>query len=224
VTIELSTFNKTNMIVTKIDEKIEQYSLLKHPFYQAWSAGTLSREALQGYVKEYFHLVKAVPTMVEKLYATNPTEEVKRNLEEERSHVALWEQFAVGMGVSLNELHNYTPSVKTVEAVNNMMALMENGVDGAAAMYAYEAEIPNISRSKLDGLKAFYNIDDAKTVEYFNEHEVADIYHREVWKAIMADFSEKEQSSALTSAIECLKAQNKVLDAVCDKYVTTAMC
>ncbi|HTB06180.1 MAG TPA: iron-containing redox enzyme family protein [Bacteroidia bacterium] len=212
------------MIVTKIDEKIEQYSLLKHPFYQAWSAGTLTQESLRGYVKEYFHLVKAVPTMVEKIYAATPTEEIKRNLEEEKSHVALWEQFAVGMGVSLEELHGYTPSDKTVEAVNKMVALMENSVDGAAAMYAYEAEIPNISRSKLDGLKAFYGVDDAKTVEYFNEHEIADVYHREVWKSLMSEFSEKDQSLALTSAIECLKAQNRVLDAVCDKYLTPAMC
>lgn len=212
------------MIVTKIDEKIEQYSLLKHPFYQQWSAGTLTKEALCGYVKEYFHLVKAVPAMVEKIHLANPTEDTKRNLEDEKSHIALWEHFANGMGISSEELHNYTPAAHTVEAVNKMLALMENPVEGAAAMYAYEAEIPKISRSKLDGLKAFYGISDNKTVEYFSEHEVADIYHREVWKSMMENYSEKEQSAALTSAVACLKAQNEVLDSVCEKYMSTMTC
>jgi pyrroloquinoline-quinone synthase len=212
------------MIVTKIDEKIEQYSLLKHPFYQQWSAGTLTKESLVGYVKEYYHLVKAVPAMVEKIHLANPTEDTKRNLEDEKSHIALWENFAEGMGVSYKELTEYKPAAHTVEAVNKMLALMENPVEGCAAMYAYEAEIPTISHSKLEGLKVFYGISDAKTVEYFNEHEVADIYHREVWKEMMANYSEKEQTAALNSAVECLKAQNEVLDSVCEKYMSTMTC
>ena len=212
------------MVVTQIDKKIEQYSLLKHPFYQQWSAGTLTKESLVGYVKEYYHLVKAVPSMVEHIYNANPTEEIKRNLADEQSHIALWEQFAEGMGISLAELKAYTPSEQTVDAINRMVKLMEKPVEGAAAMYAYEAEIPAISHSKLEGLKAFYNISDAKTVEYFNEHEVADVYHREVWKAMMTNYSEKEQTAAFNSAIYCLKAQNNVLDAVCEKYLPTMAC
>jgi len=212
------------MVVTQIDKKIEQYSLLKHPFYQQWSAGTLTKESLVGYVKEYYHLVKAVPSMVEHIYNANPTEEIKRNLEDEKSHIALWEQFALGMGISAKELNDYTPSEQTVNAVNRMVKLMEKPVEGAAAMYAYEAEIPAISHSKLEGLKAFYGINDTKTIEYFNEHEIADVYHREVWKSMMENYSEKQQEVALASAIECLKAQNNVLDAVCEKYMPEMSC
>lgn len=212
------------MVATQIDKKIEQYSLLKHPFYQQWSAGTLTKESLIGYIKEYYHLVKAVPSMVEHIYNANPTEDIKRNLEDEKSHIALWEQFAEGMGISKEELQNYVPSQMTVDAVGRMVKLMEKPVEGAAAMYAYEAEIPAISHSKLEGLKNFYGVSDTKTVEYFNEHEIADVYHREVWKAMMSDFTEKEQQDALNSAIECLKAQNNVLDAVCEKYLTTMSC
>jgi pyrroloquinoline-quinone synthase len=212
------------MVVTQIDKMIEQYSLLKHPFYQQWSAGTLTKESLCGYIKEYYHLVKAVPTMVEHIYNANPTEDIKRNLADEQSHIALWEQFAEGMGISLKELQEYQPSQLTVDAVGKMVKLMENPVEGAAAMYAYEAEIPTISHTKLEGLKAFYNVSAPETVEYFKEHETADIYHREVWKAEMANYSEKEQSAALKSAVECLKAQNHVLDAVCEKYMSTMTC
>jgi len=54
-------------LVQKIDRIIEERSLLKHPFYQAWSDGKLTREALVGYSKEYYQLVKAVPIFMTQL-------------------------------------------------------------------------------------------------------------------------------------------------------------
>ena len=47
-------------ISERIDGLLEQHSLLKHPFYQAWSDGKLEMESLAGYSKEYYQLVKAV--------------------------------------------------------------------------------------------------------------------------------------------------------------------
>jgi pyrroloquinoline-quinone synthase len=213
-----------NTFQAELEKKLEHYSLLKHPFYQQWSAGTLSKDALCGYVKEYFHLVKAVPDMVEKIYKANPTQEVKVNLEEEKSHIRLWENFAEGMGISKQELHEYAPTDNTINAVNRMLSLMENTTEGSAAVYAYEADIPKISVSKLDGLKKFYDISDAKTLEYFTEHETADIEHVKVWQAMMAEFNANQQNSALNSAEESLKAQNAVLDSVCERYMPMVNC
>lgn len=213
-----------NTFQAELEKKLEHYSLLKHPFYQQWSAGTLSKDALCGYVKEYFHLVKAVPDMVGKIYKANPTEEVKMNLEEEKSHIRLWENFAEGMGISKQELHEYTPSDNTIDAVNRMLSLMENTTEGSAAMYAYEADIPKISVSKIDGLRKFYGISDASTLEYFTEHETADIEHIKVWQAMMAKFNVNQQTTALNSAEESLKAQNAVLDSVCERYMPMVNC
>lgn len=208
----------------ELNKKLEQYSLLKHPFYQQWSAGALSKDALCGYVKEYFHLVKAVPDMVEKIYQSQPTPEMKANLEDERSHIALWENFAEGMGISKEELHAYAPSDNTINAVNHLKSLMNNTVEGAAAMYAYEADIPKISVSKIDGLRKFYGITDSSTLEYFTEHETADIEHVKVWQAMMANFNAKQEATALNSAEESLKSQNAVLDSVCERYMPMANC
>jgi len=208
----------------ELNKKLEHYSLLKHPFYQQWSAGTLSKDALCGYVKEYFHLVKAVPGMVEKIYQTCPTLELKMNLEEEKTHIGLWENFAEGLGVSKKELHEYTPSDNTIEAVNRMTSLMSDPIEGSAAMFAYESDIPKISRSKIDGLKQFYGVSDFSTLEYFTEHEVADVEHVKVWKAMMANFSANQEEKALNSAEESLKAQNAVLDSVCTRYMSMATC
>jgi pyrroloquinoline-quinone synthase len=107
-----------------------------------------------------------------------------------------------------------------------MKELMSGAVTGAAAMYSYEAEIPKIATSKINGLKELYGVTDSTTLEYFTEHEVADIEHVKVWKAMMEHFNKAEQETALKSAETCLKAQNTVLDSVCDRYMSmsTATC
>jgi len=38
--------NAPKTLLDSLDSLIERYHLLKHPFYQAWTAGTLSKEAL----------------------------------------------------------------------------------------------------------------------------------------------------------------------------------
>jgi pyrroloquinoline-quinone synthase len=48
-------------ILATVDSMIAERSLLKHPFYQAWTAGTLSRERLQNYAVEYYPHVAAFP-------------------------------------------------------------------------------------------------------------------------------------------------------------------
>ena len=56
-----------NSLILKIDQIIEERSLLGHPFYQTWSEGKLTRDALAGYAKEYFQLVKAVPKFMDSI-------------------------------------------------------------------------------------------------------------------------------------------------------------
>ena len=53
-----------NSLIKRIDEMIEERSLLKHPFYEMWSDGKLSLDSLKGYSKEYYQLVKSVPSFM----------------------------------------------------------------------------------------------------------------------------------------------------------------
>ena len=62
-----------NSLTQNIDRIIEERSLLKHPFYQTWSDGKLTREALVGYSKEYYQLVKAVPIFMAWFVVYNPS-------------------------------------------------------------------------------------------------------------------------------------------------------
>ena len=99
-----------NFLISEIDRIIEERSLLKHPFYQSWSDGKLTREALAGYSKEYYQLVKAVPIFMTQLIESAPQymqNELDFNQQEEFSHINLWQKFAAELGISYEELNNY---------------------------------------------------------------------------------------------------------------------
>ena len=44
-------------LLAKIDAAIAERNLLKHPFYQDWQTGKLTREALQLYAAQYYRSV-----------------------------------------------------------------------------------------------------------------------------------------------------------------------
>jgi pyrroloquinoline-quinone synthase len=210
-------------IVQRIDSEIEKRSLLKHSFYQMWSEGMLTVDHLQGYSLEYFQLVKAVPNFVESIAQTadQPVRsDIINNAREEAEHVEPWVRFASALGVSRSELASYGGSAKTNDAVAKMMALAGSTFEeGVAAMYAYEMELPKISRSKIDGLKKFYNMDNADATNYFEIHEEADVRHAQVWREILSKVPAERQEAAFNAAVKSLKAQNMLLDSVQEKYV-----
>ncbi|MFQ5940614.1 MAG: TenA family transcriptional regulator [Nitrososphaerales archaeon] len=207
------------MLIKRIDQEIEKRNLLKHSFYQMWVEGKLRMESLQGYAKEYFNLVKAVPVMVQCLAAQSSNENISENLREEREHIEPWINFAAALGVKRDELESYNASPKACDSVGKMLNLVRTFENGIAAMYAYEAEIPKISRSKIDGLARFYNITDDSATEYFRIHESVDIKHANVWRNMLAKLPIDKHEIAFDSAVSSLIAQNTLLDAVYENYV-----
>jgi pyrroloquinoline-quinone synthase len=213
-------------LVQRIDSEIERRSLLKHSFYKMWSEGKLTIDHLQGYSKEYFQLVKKVPKFVENIAeATGNPDIITNNAREEAEHIELWVRFAAALGVSKSDLINYGGSEKTNEAVAKLMALANLTFEEAvAAMYAYEMELPKISRSKIDGLKKLYGMDSEDATKYFEIHEEADVRHAQVWREVLQRIPAERQESALNAAIKSLQAQNLLLDSVREKYVGGLNC
>ncbi|MFL6342627.1 MAG: TenA family transcriptional regulator [Nitrososphaeraceae archaeon] len=209
-------------VVQRIDSEIEKHSLLKHSFYKMWSEGKLTIDHLKGYSREYFQLVKLVPKFVENIAKSNVDPNIlENNAREEAEHVELWVRFANALGVSRSDLVNYEGSVKTNEAVEKLMGLSNLRLEeAAAAMYAYEMELPKISRSKIDGLKKFYGMDNEDATKYFETHEEADVRHAQVWREILERIPVERQGAIFNSAIKSLQAQNMLLDAVYEKYVS----
>ncbi len=211
-------------LVARIDAEIEKRSLLKHSFYQMWSEGRLTVDHLKGYSKEYFQLVKAVPSFVQNVASASTDASlltgIRENLKEEAEHVEPWARFAGALGVPASELQEYAGASKTNAAVSKMMSLTSSSFEEAvAAMYAFEAELPKISRSKIDGLVKFYRMTGKDALNYFEIHEEADIRHAQVWRDILDALPEEKRARAFAAAVESLKAQNMLLDSVQEKYV-----
>jgi len=217
-------YRMENSLVERIDAEVEKRSLLKHPFYQMWSEGKLTVDHLQGYSKEYFQLVKAVPAFVQNIASANTdssiASEIDGNMKEEFEHVKLWTMFARAIGVPISELTDYAGASKTGEAVAKMMALSKGSFEEAvAAMYAFELELPKISRSKIDGLVKFYGLGGKDALNYFEVHEEADVRHAQTWRRTLNSLPADRQEKAFAAAVESLKAQNLLLDSVQEKYV-----
>jgi pyrroloquinoline-quinone synthase len=210
-------------IIDEIDAVIEQKSLLKHRFYKAWSEGKLTNNELARYSMEYFQLVKEVPNLVQNirskvtdqgLYAA-----ISKNLEEEGEHIAPWILFARSLGVAEESLSSYEGTSETNGAVSEMVKLTQLSFEEAvASMYAYEKELPKISRSKLDGLQRFYGLSSYDATHYFNIHEVADVRHADLWRSLLQKVPKEKEAELLSSVKKSMDAQNKLLDSVTKKY------
>src|SRR3970040_1037849 len=124
-----------NSLVKRIDELIEKQSLLKHQFYLMWTEGKLTLDSLNGYSKEYFQLVKAIPSFVGTIMEKSPDavkNEIASKQKEEAEHIKPWMKFAGALGVSQDELERYLGLDKTRQAVSNLSALMGTFEGGAA--------------------------------------------------------------------------------------------
>jgi len=207
-------------IIQKIDEMLEERSLLKHPFYQMWSDGKLTKESLAGYSKEYFQLVKAVPAFMTPIIEKAPDAvvgELVENQQEESDHIKPWIAFAGELGISEDELISYSGTTKTQKAVSDLNQLMVTFDGGATAMYAFEKEIPKISQTKLDGLAEFYGMTSNEATEYFKLHTEADIRHAASWRNIL-EKSSIDYNKLVEIADKSISAQNLLLDSCYEEY------
>ncbi len=86
--------------------------------------------------------------------------------------------------------------------------------EAVAAFYAYEAQVPEIATTKIDGLKKFYGVDSPKALAYFEVHEHADKAHREAWRGWLEEHASGDEEEILTTTNEALNALWGALDAV----------
>jgi len=209
-----------------LDCLVAQKHLLKHAFYKLWSEGRLTREILREYAVSYYPQVAAFPRYVSGVHAgcedTALRCELLENLiEEERgeeNHPFLWRRFATALGAAEQDLDARPRTPEVAEAVAEFSRATRSGstAEGLAALYAYESQIPEIARTKREGLNAFYGIHDSEATRFFTVHEEADVWHRQVEREALGRIaaSDAERQSALEVASRCLDALNRALDGV----------
>ncbi len=145
-------------IKQQLDAILEKWDLLKHPFYQAWSAGTLPVESLKVYAQEYGQFINLLSQGWETLHDAETAEE-------EREHAEMWEGFTAALGAA----ENGTPVHEARQLAATAGELFSRPASALGAMYAFEAQQPATAKSKLSGLKAHYSL--PREVEpYFEVH------------------------------------------------------
>ncbi|NUL81407.1 MAG: iron-containing redox enzyme family protein [Armatimonadetes bacterium] len=177
----------------RLQDAIEPYRLLNHPFYQAWSEGTLPIEKLRVYAEEYGALVGLLPMG----WTVQNDEETQH---EEEEHIELWEEFAHGLDTHAGE----GTIAQTKTLVETTRRLFGNRATALGALYAFEVQQPETASSKLDGLRQFYSLP-TEVEPYFIEHSKN---HHEAEKLIarLTQLSDEDQAIAIAACGEMAKA------------------
>lgn len=208
---------------------LEEKSLLKHPFYQAWTQGRLTREDLAHYAGQYYRQESQFPRFVSAVHSRCPEPAARRalleNLVHEEggsdTHAELWLRFAEAVGMSRESAAGAAPHLRTQDCVRRFSRLTGAGhwAEGAAALYAYEAQQPAVATTKMDGLVKFYGISDPGPLEFFAVHAEMDVWHSDAERTILLDQAAKNPGlkepivAAVSAACDAL---NGLLDGVCE--------
>ena len=215
-----------NDLAVRIDDIIRKKSLLRHPFYQAWAQGTLPLKSLRQYAGQYYHFELAYPTFLSGLHHRCSDQRIRQllldNLWDEEhgpeNHVELWLRFCDGLGVDRHEVQGGEPSRDTAALVGLYKDLTAKASvpAGTAALYAYESQVPEVARTKLNGLRRFYGIGDKRASSFFEVHQAMDEEHSAAEKEIVVELAstDAEQSATLDAVETATESLWRFLDGV----------
>ncbi len=179
-------------ILASLDETRAAVNVLEHPFYRRWVAGGLAPEELARYAAQYRAAVVALAdASAAAAEAADPEHAagLLRHAEEERAHIALWDRFAEACA-------RRAPSTAALaqgrapqtESCVEAWTAGEDLLERLAVLYAIEASQPEISRTKLEGLRAHYAyIEEGPATEYFSLHRLRDVEHAESARELIAE-------------------------------------
>lgn len=188
--------------VTAIEAAASRWNVLEHPFYQRWSAGELSREALAEYAAQYRH---AVVALADAAAAAGNDEHAR----EECEHVALWDAFALACGSVPAE-----PNAATRECEEAWTAGADR-LERLAILYAIESAQPAISETKLEGLITHYGFQEGPATEYFAVHAERDHDHAAHSRELLKKLATEEDAPRLAARAEAAARANwSLLDAL----------
>ena len=194
---------------TRLSAVLTEYSLLSHPYYQAWNRGALSTETLRDYAVQYFAQVDAFPRFVSTVHSRCPDIRVRKvllqNLVDEELHGAdhpeLWLRFAEALGASPEDCRQAELLPETRATLDTLFALAAGDWrDGLCALFAYEAQVPEVARTKMDGLRRFYGLTDARALSFFQAHLTYDVEHARAVAALVDAHADAGRAERATRA------------------------
>lgn len=201
-------------VSSRIDSKVAERAMLKHPFYQAWTEGRLPLDTLRDYARQYFHHVEAFPRAVSAVHSACPDRDGRRmlaeNLAEEegldagkQDHASLWLMFACGLGENEGAVRAQQLNAETSELIDTFRRLSSRSyASGLGALYAYESQFPGVASAKIEGLIERYGIADEETLRFFRVHESADVEHSRVCRDLLDRLPEDQRGEAVAAGEE----------------------
>ena len=215
------------MFAKELNQKLDKYHLLNHPFYKSWNEGKLTREIIKDYAEQYYQHVKAFPRYISATHSLCEDIEKRKilleNLNDEENrdsdHPKLWKNFALAIGADAEKIEDVKPDQFTKDMIDNFF---KNGrstyAEGLASLYTYERQIPEIAETKIQGLKKFYGVNSKKGLEFFEAHKEADVYHREECQKLLDGLSKKEQVKAEKAALSTAQYLWNFLSGIAAKH------
>jgi pyrroloquinoline-quinone synthase len=215
-----------NGIISELDRIVATRHLLQHPFYQDWTAGTLSLDALREYAQQYYRHVEAFPRYLSAIHSRCDNlatrQAILENLIEEergaRNHPELWMRFAEAVGATRNEVSQSIPISTTTNLVETFHRLSRTAPipAGLAALYVYESQMPAIAEAKIDGLKRFYGITADDAYSFFSVHREADADHARTGATLIEKMvdSPADRDAVVAAAREAVDALWTMLDGI----------
>jgi pyrroloquinoline-quinone synthase len=215
------------MFSKELNQKLDQYHLLNHPFYKSWNEGKLTREIIKDYAEQYYQHVKAFPRYISATHSLCEDIEKRKilleNLNDEENrdadHPKLWKNFAIAMGADSEKIEKVKAEQFTKDLIDNFF---KNGrstyAEGLASLYTYERQIPEIADTKIKGLKKFYGVNSKEGLEFFETHKKADVYHRVECEKLLDSLSKEEQSAAEKAALSTAKYLWNFLSGIAAKH------
>jgi pyrroloquinoline-quinone synthase len=211
-------------VLARLDETRSTISVLEHPFYQRWSAGELSQQELGCYAREYRHAVIALAeasALAAAKAGPGHAAGLRLHAEEETAHVELWDQFTRATSGPPSSQAEEERALPETEACVQAWTAGEDLLEHLAVLYAIEAGQPEVSRTKIEGLRTHYGYSqEGPAVEYFRVHEQRDREHarqaRELIAELMADADDaREKADAMVQrARAALRGNWRLLDGV----------
>lgn len=172
---------------SRLERVVSARHLLDHPFYQRWSAGTLTLDELRDYARQYWHYTLAFPTFVSGIHAGSSDLAARQLLlenliEEERgpeNHPELWLRFCEALGLAREDVLASVPSDSTRHLIATMRELTRDGAthEGLASLFSYESQVPAVAKAKIEGLARWYAIQSEREISFFTVHLEADVHH-----------------------------------------------
>ena len=231
--VSLINYLGVDMFSKKLADKLDEYHLLKHPFYQAWNEGKLNREIIKDYAEQYYQHVKAFPRYISATHSLcediSKRKVLLENLQEEEDrdndHPKLWKQFAMALGADDKEIETKDQDSFTKDMIDNFFKQARSSyAEGLGSFYTYERQVPEVADVKITGLKQHYGVDTKEGLQFFEVHKDADVIHRAECEKLLDELTPEEQAKAEKAALTTAKFMWNFLSGVALKHKLPLEC